>query len=109
MVFYATIDADSLRPYMPAVPVMLPASSWARYDLRPPRLPPHVTETGADCGGYVATKIWGDYRYGPTRYVAWLASWTPRWAAMMDYCCEDEITSGRPGLVLERQRRTTAK
>src|SRR5690348_3105788 len=42
--FYATIDADSVRDYMPAVPVLLPASSWARYGLRTPRLPDHVTE-----------------------------------------------------------------
>lgn len=26
----------------------------------------------------------------------------------MDYCCEDEITSGKPGVVRERQDRTTA-
>jgi hypothetical protein len=107
MTFYATIDADSIRPYIPDVPVLLPASSWARYNLRPPKLPAHITEKAADCGGFVATKIWGDYRYSPAQYVTWLASWSPRWAAMMDYCCEDEITAGKPGLVRERQEKTT--
>jgi hypothetical protein len=109
MVFYATIDADSIRSYMPAVPVLLPASSWARKHLSRPNLPIQITETAADSGGYVATKVWGDYRYSPAHYVAWLSTWVPTWAATMDYCCEDEITAGQPGLVRERQRRTTVK
>src|SRR3954463_9031865 len=109
MVFYATIDADSVRSYMPPVPVLLPASSWARKHLSRPNLPAQITETAADSGGYVATKVWGDYRYSPAQYVGWLATWSPGWAATMDYCCEDEITAGQPGLVRERQRRTTVK
>lgn len=107
MTFYATIDCDTVRSFMPAVPYMLPASSWARVKLQPPRLPAQVTETAADCGGFVATFRWGDYRYTPAQYATWLASFQPRWAAMMDYCCEDELTKGQPGLVRERQQRTT--
>ena len=57
--FYATIDVDSVRPYMSKVPVMLPASSWARKGMPPPKLPAHITERAADCGGFVATKVWG--------------------------------------------------
>lgn len=105
--FYATVDADSIRPYMPAdVAYLLPASSFARKGLRPPKIPSHVCEVAADCGGFVATVRWGDYRYTDAEYVAWLASWPtpPSWAATMDYCCEPEIT-GR--VVLERQDRTT--
>lgn len=105
--FYATVDADSIRPYMPDVPVMLPASSWARKGLKPVRLPAHISTRVADCGGFVATRRWGDYRYTPDQYVDWLMSFSPQWAATMDYCCEDEITAGRPGLVRERQHRTT--
>lgn len=105
--FYVTIDSDSVRSYMPPVPVMLPASSWARKGMRAPKLPCHVTERAADCGGYVATKYWGAYRYTPEQYVEWLMSWQPQWAATMDFCCEDEITAGRPGLVRQRQERTT--
>jgi hypothetical protein len=107
MTFYATIDADSIRSYMPAVPYLLPASSWARYQLRPVRLPRRLKHLAADCGGFVATRIWGDYRFSPTQYVSWLHTFRPEWAAMMDYCCEDEITAGKPGLVRQRQERTT--
>lgn len=57
--FYATIDVDSVRPYMSKVPVMLPASSWARKGMPPPKLPAHITERAADCGEFVATKVWG--------------------------------------------------
>jgi hypothetical protein len=49
----------------------------------------------------------GDYRYTLEQYVDWLERWTPTWAAMMDWCCENEITSGRVGVVRERQKRTT--
>lgn len=101
--FYATVDSDSIRSYMPDVPYMLPASSWARKGMKAPRLPSHITHTAADCGGYVATKIWGDYRYTPVQYVDWLETFRPRWAAMMDYCCEPDL----PVVTRERQERTT--
>lgn len=106
VVFYATIDSDSIRPYMPDVPILLPASSFARKGLRPPVLPPRTSEVAIDCGGFVATLKWGDYRYTPDEYVAFCAGCAPTWAATMDYCCEPEVV-GREGLVLERQDRTT--
>lgn len=105
--FYATIDSDSVRSYMPDVPYLLPASSWARKNMKAPKLPAHITRTAADCGGYVATFRWGDYKYTPEQYVDWLETFNPQWAATMDYCCEDEITSGNSGIVYERQQRTT--
>jgi hypothetical protein len=104
--FYATVAQSKVRSYMPDVAYMLPASSWARVGLKAPKLP-RPFRTAADCGGFVATKIWGDYRYTPEQYVTWLESFRPEWAATMDYCCEDEITAGKPGIVLERQQRTT--
>jgi hypothetical protein len=104
--FYATISAGDERPYMPAVPVMLPASSWSRFNLRAPRLPAHVVERAADSGGFVATFKWGDYRYSPAQYVDWLCTFDPSWAATMDYCCEPEIADNE-GVVRERQERTT--
>ena len=42
--FYATISNGEIRPYMPDVPVLLPASSWARTNMSIPRLPVHITE-----------------------------------------------------------------
>ncbi len=107
--FYATLDSSAIRRDMPPGPFMLPASSWYDTSTRRferVRLPKHCRPAVADCGGFVATRIWGDYRYSPQQYVDWLSSWTPDWAAMMDYCCEDEITAGKPGVVRERQRRT---
>lgn len=106
--FYATISYGQTRDYMPGnVSYMLPASSWSRNNLSKPKLPPQVTCTAADCGGFVATKIWGDYRYSPERYVEWLKTFTPSWAATMDYCCEEEITGQNDGVIRERQQRTT--
>lgn len=107
--FYATLDADSVRASLPAVPVLLPATAWARRGFRPVRLPAHVADVAVDSGGFVATfRHGGDYRYIPAAYVAWLRTITPApaWAATMDYCCEPEI-AGRPGVVRERQERTT--
>lgn len=106
--FYATIDSDSDGAYLNHVStdtaLMLPASSWQRKKLRKPRIPAHLHELAADCGGFVATKIWGDYRYTPAEYVRWLDTFGPHWAATMDYCCEPELA----GVTRERQDRTTA-
>lgn len=106
--FYYTVPYDRVRKYMPNVPMLLPASSWSRVNLRRPPMPKHITEVAADSGGFVATFKWGDYRFTPEQYVRWLDTFNPSWAATMDYCCENEITSGRPGIVLERQQRTSA-
>jgi len=110
--FYATNTIDHIRQFMPDVPYLFPASSWARSGTLKP-VPRYVSDIvsrkhrAADCGGFVATKIWGDYRYTPDEYVNWLHSFTPQWAATMDYCCEDEITSGNTGIVCQRQEATT--
>lgn len=105
--FYATIAYGQTRHYMPTdVHWLLPASSWARAKLCKPSIPMGLT-TAADSGGFVATKIWGDYRYTPQQYVDWLDKFNPAWAATMDYCCEQEITGKNDGVVRERQQRTT--
>lgn len=105
--FYYTMSCDHLRHYMADVPVMLPASSWSRVKMRKPNLPAHVRQVAADSGGFVATFKWGDYRYTPEQYASWLDTFRPQWAATMDYCCENEITSGNVGIVRERQQRTS--
>ena len=102
--FYATFDVDSLCSYIPQdIPVLLPASSWARKGLKAPRVPTHVTRLAADSGGFVASRIWGEYRYSLEQYVTWLRTFRPEWAATMDYCCEPELAV----VTQERQQRTT--
>lgn len=121
LTFYPTVsqkELGSTGAYLKHHTVMLVASSFAagevrkygkvRGKLRIPNLPDCVTEKAADCGGFVATFKWGGvYPYTPAQYVEWLHGWLPQWAATMDYCCEDEITSGNPGIVRERQQKTT--
>jgi len=103
--FYATFTVESLCSAIPTeTAVLLPASSWARVGMRPPRLPAHITERAADSGGFVASCVWGDYRYSLDQYAAWLATWQPCWAATMDYCCEPELQQ----ITRERQDKTTA-
>lgn len=114
--FYPTVARDQLSR-IATNRVLLVASSYAasevraygrvRHSLPVPVIPEHVTERAADCGGFVATFKWGDYPYTPEQYVRWLRAWRPQWAATMDYCCEDEITNGKPGVVRERQQKTT--
>jgi len=115
--FYPTVSCGELGKYATIPRALLPASSWARDEVSKygrvrnripvPRLPEIMKDVAADCGGFVATRKWGDYRYTLEQYTDWLAALHPCWAAMMDYCCEDEITSGRPGVVRERQELTT--
>jgi|SRR5579872_1912309 len=116
--FYPTISRGELGKYCTVPRMLLVASSFAAEEVRKygrvrgavavPVLPPCAVDVAADCGGFVATFRWGDYRYTAEQYVAWLSAWKPSWAAMMDYCCEDEITTGQPGIVRERQDKTTA-
>ena len=69
---YYTVTRNEIRPYMPAVPVLVSAAGWTvrnptksdAYRLRAPPLPAHVVDRGADCGGFVATVRWGGrYRF----------------------------------------------
>lgn len=102
--FYATFDVDSLCSSLPAnIPVLLPASSWARKGLKTPRVPAHVTRLAADSGGFVASRFWGEYHYSLEQYVTWLRAFRPLWAATMDSCCEPELAV----VTEQRQRRTT--
>lgn len=117
IIFYPTISRGELGKYANVSRALLPASSWAREEVNKygrvrgsipaPKIPETMKEIAADCGGFVATRKWGNYRYEPAQYIDWLASFSPQWAAMMDYCCEDEITSGKAGVVRERQQATT--
>lgn len=107
--FYATVDADSIRPVMPDVPYLLTATSFWRRARRLPAvvLPAHLTHIAVDPGGFVAaTRYGGRYPFTLSAYVAWLRSLRPVWAATWDFCCEPAI-AGDAAAVRERQQRTT--
>jgi hypothetical protein len=110
--FYYTIDADSVRDYMPDVPIMVPASSWARrakYRSLPaaPVLPAHIQEIGVDPGGYVFTmRQKREYPFTDAELADFAAAMRASWCATKDYCCEPDITAGQ-GAVCTRQDRTT--
>lgn len=92
--FYATVDADSCRPqWMPQASYLLPASSFARKDMRTPRLPDGC-DVAADWGGFVASKLrGGDVGFSEAQYVEWLRRIPDlRWAALWDLPCEPSIT-----------------
>lgn len=116
MQFYATLSYGHTRDYMPEDTLyLLPASSWSRGmrkdgTLPTPKLPMHIRHVAADCGGFVASRIWGDYKYSPQQYVDWLHTFPAgvlKWAATMDYCCEEPLTDGQQKTVIERQCKTT--
>lgn len=110
--FYYTIDAGSVRDYMPSVPVLIPASSWANrngYKGLPakPRLPAHITEIAVDPGGFVFTMIQKrDYPFSDAELVEFATAMGAQWCATKDYCCEPEITENQ-GIVCDRQHKTT--
>lgn len=77
--------------------------------IAPVHLTPPMRYVAADCGGFVATNKWGDYKYHSAQYTSWCYTIGEplRWAAMMDLCVEPEITEGDRGLIRERQDWTT--
>ncbi|MFL5628748.1 MAG: hypothetical protein ACJ788_24470 [Ktedonobacteraceae bacterium] len=118
--FYPTVSRGEAGKYLDGSTsrVLLTASSYAADEVKKygivrkkivtPTLPASITDRAADCGGFVATFKWGGvYPYTAEQYVEWLHAWKPQWAACMDYCCENEITTGQPGIVRERQDKTT--
>lgn len=116
---YYTTAHQEIRPYMPPDPVLVCAASCLRVHkngqtiLLTPRLPAHVTDRAADCGGFNVVAKWaGRYPFTTRQYATWLMAWRPSWAAMMDWCCVDTTAGKRayPGreVVAERQRQTTA-
>jgi hypothetical protein len=111
--FYATVGECDYRANLAEIlpsgtNVLFPASSYIPRK-RIPRMSPDFSGLrAADSGGFVASfRHNGNYQYTPEQYVRWLEKWQPHWAALMDFCCEDEITSGKAGIVAERQRMTT--
>lgn len=114
MDFYVTShEGYPARLMPPGYHWLFPASSWfdnTRRRFKPLRLPLHIDYYGVDCGGFVASRIWGDYRYSADQYIEWIETFLlpPQWAAIQDFCCEDELTAGKSGIIKERQDKTTA-
>jgi hypothetical protein len=118
MRFIPTFDSDSIRDFMPAHPVLLPASSWARQPrkangaLLVPCIPSQVPEIAADSGGFAASLraaqlgLEDGYSYTSEHYVTWLQGLGSRlsWAATFDYPC----AGANAQVVRVRQERTTA-
>jgi hypothetical protein len=114
MKFYPTISRGEAGKYLDGTTTCLlsTASSYAASEVKKygivrkcipvPTLPDSITDRAADSGGFIATFKWGGrYPYTPEQYVTWLnGGWHPQWSATMDFCCENEITSGLPGIVL---------
>lgn len=115
MDFYVTAGYKEASKRMPeGYKWLFPASSWFNQDtgeFRKPNLPA-LDHFAIDCGGFVAARKWGGaYRYTATQYINWIYQFQtfPQWAAIQDYCCEDEITTGNSGVVRQRQQMTTHK
>lgn len=127
LTFYPTVSCRELGKYADSVTrMLLPVSSWAgdklkrqerrglsidmvQGDIPVPTLISSVQEVAADCGGFVATRKWGKYRYTPEQYVQWLHGLGNKlsWAATMDFCCEPEVLGKTDNIVRLRQEKTT--
>jgi hypothetical protein len=54
---------------------------------------PH--DVALDCGGFVAMKLYGGYRWTVQQYAELAQVMRPTWWAQMDLCCEPEIAGDR--------------
>ena len=79
--FWATLDADSLRPYLPNVPVLLPVASFQRHDYqlrRPPCLPRSIVSVAVDTGAFAWFRSFTSYHFAAAQYADWIAGVHPR-------------------------------
>jgi hypothetical protein len=97
--FYATLDASTLKPYLPDIPFLLPLASWWRQDLqlkRPPRVPSQLSHVAVDCGSYTLAQrqVEPGYHFSAQQYTDWIAALGPsvRWAVLPDWPCEGAST-----------------
>ena len=64
-------------------------------------------DVALDCGGFVAMKRYGGYRWTVDQYVKLAAEMRPEWYAQMDFCCEPEIAADQ-SVVFKRIDSTVA-
>jgi hypothetical protein len=107
--FWATLDADSIRPYLPDVPVLLPVASFQRRDhqLRhPPRLPLVAAPVAVDTGAFAWFRSYSTYHFSAHQFADWIAGVRPpvSWAVIPDRPTED---LDNPCAVRRAQEQTT--
>lgn len=85
---------DTIRPYLPNVPVLLPIASFQRrdYQLRhPPELPLRGAPVAVDSGAFMWFQRYTTYHFSAAQYVEWIAGVRPpvQWAVIPDRPTED--------------------
>lgn len=58
-----------------------------------------------DCGGFVAMKRYGGYRWSLPQYIEFATTLRPVWWSAMDQCCEPEVAANKQ-VVMDRVRAT---
>ena len=73
-------------------PVLFSANAFwkaSRQRFRKPKALP--ADSALDSAGFVATRLYGDYRWSAEAYLDLAATWPWTWYASMDLCCEPQI------------------
>jgi hypothetical protein len=92
--FWATLDADSVRPYLPDLPILLPVASFQRRDYqlkRPPRLALHSAPVAVDTGAFAWLHSFTTYHFSAPQFAEWIDGVRPpvSWAVIPDRPTED--------------------
>jgi hypothetical protein len=92
--FWATLDADSVRPYLPDLPILLPVASFQRRDYQfrhPPRLPLCSAPVAVDTGAFAWFRSYSSYHFSAPQYAEWIDGVRPpvAWAVIPDQPTED--------------------
>jgi hypothetical protein len=92
--FWATLDADSVRPCLPDLPILLPVASFQRRDhqlKRPPRLALHSAPVAVDTGAFAWFRSFSTYHFSASQFADWIDGIRPpvSWAVIPDRPTED--------------------
>ncbi len=92
--FWATLDADSIRSFLPDLPVLLPVASFQRRDYRlrrPPCLPVRSAPVAVDTGAFAWFRSYSLYHFSAQQLADWIAGIRPpvSWAVIPDRPTEE--------------------
>jgi hypothetical protein len=92
--FWATLDADSIRSFLPDLPVLLPVASFQRRDYRlrrPPCLPVRRAPVAVDTGAFAWFRSYSLYHFSAQQLADWIAGIRPpvSWAVIPDRPTEE--------------------